>query len=150
MANDIRKDPYRGFNFRVELDNTTVAAFRECSGLSVSTDPVDYREGTDKSLSVRKLTGLCKNNNITLKRGFTDSQDLFVWYKNIQTGTKQDRRNGAVVLQDEQHNSVLRWEFENGWICKWEGPSINATSNDVAIESIEICHEGLNFKSVTS
>ena len=72
----------------------------------------------------------------------TDNQDLWNWYKNIVNGI-EDRRNGAIVLQDEEHNDVLRWQFENGWICKWEGPSMNATSNDVAIENIEICHEGV-------
>ena len=142
MATATRVDPYRGFNFRVELDNTSVAAFRECGGLTLTTDAVDYREGTDLPLSVRKLTGLRKHANIMMKRGYSPNEDLWKWYKNVINGVS-DRRNGAIVLQDEQHNEVLRWEFENGWICKWEGPAMNATSNDVAIESIEICHEGL-------
>ncbi len=140
MATGDRKDPYRGFNFLVQLDNTPVAAFRECGGLTLNTDPVDYREGTDTWLSVRKLPGLRKFTNITLKRGITDNQDLWNWYLNILNGV-DDRRNGSIVLQDEQHNRVLSWNFQNGWICKWEGPAMNATSNDVAIESIEICHE---------
>jgi len=139
-----RVDPYRGFNFRVELDNTAVASFRECSGLSMTTDAVDYREGTDIPLSVRKLTAIRKFVNIVLKVGITQNKDLWNWYKNILNGIA-DRRNGAIVLQDEEHNDVLRWQFENGWICKWEGPSMNATSNDVAIESIEICHERLEL-----
>ncbi|MGA2086545.1 MAG: phage tail protein [Terracidiphilus sp.] len=144
MATGVRNDPYRGFNFRVELDNTSVAAFRECSGLTLNTDPVDYREGTDSWLSVRKLPGLRKYTNITLKRGFTDNQDLWQWYLNILNGV-DDRRNGAIVLQDETHTDKLRWEFQNGWICKWEGATMNATSNDVAIETIEICHERLEL-----
>jgi phage tail-like protein len=139
-----RVDPFRGYNFRVELDNTSVASFRECGGLTATTDSVDYREGKDTPLSVRKLTGLRKFTNITLKRGYTTNQDLWKWYKNILNGVT-DRRNGAIVLQDEQHNDVLRWNFENGWICKWEGPGMNATSNDVAIESIEICHERIEL-----
>ena len=140
MATTARVDPYRGYNFRIEMDQTSVASFRECSGLSMTTDPVDYREGTDTPLSVRKLTGLRKFTNITLKRGFTQNEDLWKWYKNILNGVA-DRRNGAVVLQDEQHNDVLRWNFTNAWIAKWEGATMNATSNDVAIESIEICPE---------
>jgi phage tail-like protein len=139
-----RTDPFRGYNFRVELDNTSVAGFRECGGLTATTDSVDYREGTDIPLSVRKLTGLRKFANITLKRGWTANEDLWNWYKNVLNGV-EDRRNGAIVLQDEEHNDVLRWNFENGWICKWEGPSVNAASNDVAIESIEICHERLEL-----
>ena len=74
MATATRVDPYRGFNFRVELDNTSVAAFRECGGLTLTTDAVDYREGTDVPLSVRKLTGLRKYTNITMKRGYNAEQ----------------------------------------------------------------------------
>jgi phage tail-like protein len=146
MAAGVRNDPYRGFNFRIELDNTSVASFRECSGLTLNTDPVDYREGTDSWLSVRKLPGLRKYANITLKRGFTDNKDLWQWYLNILNGV-DDRRNGAIVLQDETHTDKLRWEFQNGWICKWEGATMNATSNDVAIETIEICHERIELAS---
>jgi phage tail-like protein len=135
-----RDDPYRGFNFRIELDDATVAEFSECSGLTFDTDPVEYREGTDILLHVRKLTGLRKFGNIALKRGFTDNTELWDWYKMVLNGVPK-RRNGAVVLQDEEHSDVLRWEFERGWICKWEGPSLNATSNDVVIESVEICVE---------
>lgn len=140
----MRVDPLHGFNFRVEIDKTSVASFRECGGLTATTDSVDYREGKDVSLNPRKLPALSKVTNITLKRGWTTNQDLWKWYKNILNGVP-DRRNGAIVLQDEQHNDVLRWNFENGWICKWEGPAMNATSNDVAIESIEICHERLEL-----
>lgn len=140
MATGERKDPFRGFNFQVQIDNSSVAGFRECSGLSFTTDPVEYREGTDKPLHPRKLTAMRKFANISLKRGMTDSKELWNWYKNVLNG-KTDRRDGAIVLKDEEHNEVMRWKFENGWICKWEGPSMNATSNDVAIESIEICVE---------
>lgn len=144
MATSPRVDPLRGFNFRIELDNTSVASFREASGLSLNTDPVDYREGTDNWLSVRKLPGLRKHETIKLKRGHTPNKDLWNWYLNILNGV-DDRRNGAIVLQDEQHHDVLRWQFQNGWITKWEGATMNATSNDVAIESIEIVHEHIEL-----
>jgi len=142
MPTDQRTDPYRSFNFRIEIDGLTVGSFSECSGLTFDVDPVEYREGTDIPLHVRKLTGLRKFANIALKRGFTENKQLWEWYKNVLNGIP-DRRNGSVVLQDEspERNDVLRWNFENGWICKWEGPTFNASSNDVAIESIEICVE---------
>jgi phage tail-like protein len=140
MAIGDRKDPYRGFNFRLELGTSAVAGFRECSGLSFTSDPVEYREGTDVPLHSRKLPAQTKFANLALKRGITANKDLFKWYKTVVDGAPE-RRDGAVVLQDEQHNDVLRWNFENGWICKWEGPMMNATTNDVAIESIEICVE---------
>jgi phage tail-like protein len=145
MATGDRKDPYRDFNFRVEIDNATVAGFRECSGLTFNTDPVEYREGTDIPLHPRKLMGLRKFANIVLKRGFTDNKEMWTWYRNILNGVP-DRRNGSIVLQDEQHNDVLRWNFDNSWICKWEGPMFNATSNDVAIESIELCVERVELE----
>ncbi len=145
MATGDRNDPYRGFNFRVEIDNTAVAAFSEASGLTFDVDPVEYREGTEKQLHVRKLTGLRKFANIALKRGFTDNKELWEWYKEVLNGTVE-RRDGAVVLVDEDSADVLRWNFEEGWICKWEGPAMNATSNDVAIESIEICVERVELE----
>jgi phage tail-like protein len=140
-----RKDPLHGYNFEVQIDGTGVAGFRECGGLSFTADPVDYREGTDKALHVRKLTGLRKFANITLKGGITDNKELWTWYKNILNG-KSDRRNGAIVLRNEEHQNVLRWNFENGWICKYEGPNLNATNNDVAVQSIEICVERVELE----
>lgn len=145
MPTGERVDPYRGFNFRVQIDNTDVAAFSEASGLTFDVDPVEYREGTDLPLHVRKLTGLRKFANIALKRGITENKDLWDWYKDVLDGSVE-RRNGAVILLDEDRNEVLRWNFEGGWICKWEGPSMNATSNDVAIESIEICVERVELE----
>ena len=117
-----RNDPYRGFNFEVQIDKTPVAAFREAGGLSFTTEPVEYREGTDGPLHARKLTGLRKFGDVTLKRGFTQNHDLWNWYKNILNGV-EDRRDGAIVLQDELHNPVLRWEFKNAWIKKWTAPA---------------------------
>jgi phage tail-like protein len=146
MPTGDRVDPYKGFNFRIELDNSAVAGFREASGLTFNTDPVEYREGTDRFLHPRKLTGLRKFANITLRRGITDNRELWLWYLDVLNGRPDFRRNGAIVLQDEEHNDVLRWNFENGWICNWEGPSFNATSNDVAIEKIDICIERVELE----
>jgi phage tail-like protein len=79
-----------------------------------------------------------------LKRGFTTSRTLWLWRLNIINGVA-DRRNGSVVLRDELRNRVVEWHFEQGWISKYEGPALNAKGNDVAIESIEIVHEGLRI-----
>ncbi len=145
MATGDRVDPYRGYNFRLEIDNTSVAGFSECGGLTFDTDPVDYREGTDPRLSVRKLRGLSKFTNISLKRGYTQNKDLWNWYKTILNGAVE-RRNGAVVLQDETHNDVLRWNWSDGWIAKYEGPAFNAHTNDVSIEHIEIVVEHVELQ----
>ena len=142
MATGTRNDPYRAFNFRVEIDGLTVGAFSECSGLASDGDAVDYREGTDFALTVRKLPGLRKYSNITLKRGYTQNNELWRWYRNIVNGVA-DRRDGSIVLMDEERKDVLRWNFTSGWINKIEAPSFKANGNEVAMESIEIVHEGL-------
>lgn len=144
MPTGERTDPYRTFNFRIEIDNLTLGSFSECSGLSTDGDAVEYREGTDMVNTVRKLVGLRKYANVTLKRGYIQNTELWDWYQNISNGIP-DRRNGTIILMDENHHDVLRWELENVWINKIEGPSLNATGNEVAIETVELVHEGVTL-----
>lgn len=144
MATGDRRDPFRSFNFRVELDGITRAGFRECSGLDASQDPIEYREGTE-GLTARKLPGLNKYSNITLKWGMTDDTEMWDWRKKAITG-KVERKNGSIVLLDEAGEEKLRWNFREAWPTKWTGPSFNATGNEVAIESLEITHEGLELQ----
>jgi phage tail-like protein len=136
-----RKDPWKGFNFRVEVGGIQRAGFREASGLDAAQDPTEYREGTDK-LTARKLPGLNKYSNISLKWGVTDDKELWEWRKKAIEG-KVERQDGFIVLLDDAGQEKLRWSFSDGWPTKWTGPSFNATSNDVAIETLEIAHEGL-------
>ena len=117
MALAKRVDPYRGFNFLVEIDGTTVAGFREVSGLTFNVDPVEYREGSDPANHVRKLPALNKYANTVLKRGLTQDRQLWEMYRTVLVGNMQ-RRNGAIILRDEQGNEVLRWVFRQAWICK--------------------------------
>jgi phage tail-like protein len=145
MSTDKRNDPFRSYNFEVQIEGTPVGAFSEVSGLSAEGDPVEYREGIDPANTVRKLVGLRKYTNLTFKRGYTQSDILWRWYANIANGLP-DRRNGSVVLRDEAHRPVLRWNFENAWLNKIEGPSFNASGNEVSIESCELCHEGLTME----
>jgi phage tail-like protein len=141
MAVAERIDPVRAYNFKVQLDGVTVAGFREVSGLSFTTDVVEYREGTDQPLHPRKLRGIRKFANIVCKKGMTNNKELFNWYKQTLNGDPKDRKNGAVILTDEEHKQIQRWNFDNAWITKWEGPMLNATANDVAVETIEIAVE---------
>jgi phage tail-like protein len=149
MATDDRIDPFRTFNFVVDIDNTTVAGFSEVSGLTAEGDPVEYREGADLENHVRKLTGLRKYANLTFKRGYTKDDTLWKWYAAIAAG-ENDRRAVTVTLQDEAHRSVMRWSAEGAWINKIEAPSFNATGNEVAIESMELCHEKLTLELESS
>jgi len=136
-----RTDPYRGFNFLVEIDGITQAGFQECSGLDSQTATIDYREGGDP-FHQRKLSGLNSFSPISLKRGITDSDELWKWRQTVVEG-RTDRRNGSIVLLDERGAEKLRWNFSQAWPSKWTGPSFNATGNAVAVETLEIVHEEL-------
>ncbi len=138
-------DPYLSFNFRIEIDGVPSAGFSECGGLTAIGDVVEYREGTDLSPTVRKLVGLQKYSNITLKRGYTQNMELWDWYKNIANGNAE-RRNCSIILMNEERQDVLRWHVKNAWIKKIDGPSLRASGNEVAFESIELAHEGLTLE----
>ena len=135
-------DPYRGFKFKVQIDGITKAGFREVSGLDAGTDAVDYREGDGTTM--RKLAGLQKFSNITLKRGITTDQDLWKWRSMVMDGKIKDaRKNGQIILIDDEGKEAAEWTFTDGWPTKWTGPTFNATANEVAIDTLEITHEGL-------
>ena len=141
MAPPQRDDPYKAFNFIVEIDGIARAGFSEVSGLESETDVIEYRVGSESN-TVRKLPGLTKYANIVLRRGVTQDADLWNWRKTVVDGNV-DRRSGSIILLDDDRTEVLRWNFFNGWVSKWEGPALNASENEVAIETIEIAHEGL-------
>ena len=136
-----RNDPFKAYNFLIEIDGIARAGFRECSGLDSTQDPIEYREGGE-ALTVRKLPGLNKYSNISLKWGTTSDAELWDWRKKAQDG-QVERKNGSIVLIDDVGNEQVRWNFREGWPTKWTGPSFNATGNEVAIETLELAHEGV-------
>ena len=142
-----RPDPYRQFRFRVEIDGITQASFSECSLGDTTTDPVEYREGDEPPVS-RKLSGLTKYGNISLKWGITDSMDLYDWRQQIiDTGAEGARKNMSIILIDEAGNDKARWDMVRAWPTKYDNPTLSAKGNEVAIETLEIVHEG--FKRVS-
>ena len=141
MPTGQRVDPYRGYRFLVEIDGITQAGFQEVSGLDVTTDSVDYREGSDPA-HVRKLPGMNRYANITLRRGITDSDELWQWRSTAIEG-RAERRNGSIILLDDAGTERLRWNFFNAWPSRWTGPAFNASSTAVAIETLEITPEEL-------
>ena len=134
-----RVDPYLNFNFRVEIGGIQVAAFHECSGLDSSIDVIEHREGGGP---IRKLPGNTKFSNIVLKRGVTDNHDLYDRHRRCIDG-QIERTNGSIILMDRADQEVARWNFEQAWPAKWVGPSLTAEGNDVAIETLELAHEGI-------
>jgi phage tail-like protein len=135
-----RVDPYKNFNFRVEIDGLTVAGFSECSGLETEVSVIDYREGGD--FLVRKLPGLAKVGDVTLKRGITKSNDLQNWHRNVLNGVA-DRKNVVVILMDDARTPVVVWKLFDAFPRKWEGPTLRAQGNEIAIEALVLSCEGL-------
>lgn len=106
---------------------------------------IEYRTGADAT-TVRRLPGLTRYANVVLERGLTKDLSLWNWRQSVVNG-KPDRRSGSIVLLDEAGQEVLRWNFHRGWPARWEGPALNAKANEVAIETLEIAHEGLELAS---
>ena len=134
-------DPQGNFNFHVEIDGISRAAFHEATGLDSSIDVIEHREG-GWNLSPRKLPGLTKHSNIVLKWGFSVDRELIDWHQKV-VGGEIDRRDGSIVLLDRRGQEVARWNFTRAWPAKYDGPNFNAEGNDVAIESLELAHEGI-------
>ena len=137
-----RNDPFAQFNFLVVIDDITVAGFTELSGMVMDSEVIEYREGSDQFSGKRKLPGLSKFGAFTLKTGITMNQDLWAWRKTTIDGATQ-RKNGAIILLDESRNAACRWEFFEAWVSKYEGPALNASTNEAAVESVEITAENV-------
>lgn len=138
-----RKDPYRSCRFLLEISGITQAGFREVTIPDTTQDPIEYREGNEPP-TVRKIPGLIKYGNVSLKWGVTDSMDLYNWRKQVEQGKMKDaRRNVAIIIMDEEGNNKARWEFKEAWPTKYDAPDLNATGADIAIETLEIAHEGM-------
>ena len=136
------KNPYSAFNFIVEVDGAEIAAFQEVSGLDSENTPIEYREGADTFLTPRKQPGLMKYGNITLKRGITQNPELVTWLVATESGDVE-RRTVSIVLLDELRQEAVRWNLREAWASKWMGPDLKANASEMAIETLEITHEGL-------
>lgn len=144
MATGDRDIPYGNQRFRLEVDRLTLGAFTEVTGLEPGGQVMEYRNGTDPNW-VLKIPGLRTFENLTLKRGMTQNKELWIWFGNITNGTK-DYRDGSIILMDEAQNDVLRWNFRQAWPNRIIGPAMNATGNEIAMESVELCHYGLHIE----
>lgn len=136
-----RNDPYRNFRFRVEMEGIQQAGFSEVSGFEASLDVIEYREGNEV-ITPRKLPGLAKYGNITLKWGATDSLDLFDWMQSCIEGTVE-RKTVTIIAIDEEGGDVATWQVIEAWPVKYSAPSFNGTGSEVAIEFVELAHEGM-------
>jgi phage tail-like protein len=138
------KDPLVSAWFGIEFQNQVAGAFREMSGMGSENEVVEYKaSGPDGKFVIQKVPGRMKWNNITLKRGITDSVDMWKWRKMVEDGDViKARKNGSVVMFDTTGKEVARWNFINAWPSKLTGPTANAGNNEVGIEELELTHEG--------
>lgn len=134
--------PLPKFHFQVEWGGASIG-FTEVSGLDVQTDPIEYRDGASPEYTKTKMPGMQKYSNITLKRGtFQGDNDFFVWWNTVALNTIE-RRNVTISLLNESHEPVVVWKVKNAWPIKVQSTDLKADGNEVAIETIELAHEGL-------
>jgi phage tail-like protein len=147
----LRALPYAQFNFLVDLGTGQTdgpeAGFQECSGISMSVDVIEYRNGNDKENSPRKLTGLARVSNVTLKRGIIGSLSLYNWINQIRNGDSGALRNVTIQLQNEDHTAiVMTWKLLRARIIKHTSGPLNAKGTDVAIEELTLAYERLELE----
>jgi phage tail-like protein len=137
--------PLPVFHYQVEWGGTS-AGFSEVSGLTMENQPIEYRDGLMKESSPVKMPGLQKFSNVTLKRGIVNGDNQFFEWLNSVALNKIERRDVTVSLLNENHEPVVIWKIKKAWPVKLEGPGLKAAGNEVAVESIEIAHEGLTVE----
>ena len=140
------RDQYnQQYRFRVKIDGLDgVTDFRQVDGLNVQLEVVELYEGGENSRH-HKLVGGTRYSNLVFRRGTTDSLDVFNWIKET-IGGKVTRRNGSIGALSQAGDPVCRWDFKNAWPCRYEGPDFAAGEDDLAIEAIELAHDGFEMK----
>jgi phage tail-like protein len=151
-------DPLANFRFSLELDQVRVAGFAECSGLQLETKVLEYKEGGNNSTTLKFPEG-SSYGNITLKRGLSKSNELVNWQVDVATGSfSKNKRPSlidknptpgpkvAITLLNEKGDAIKSWNLVRPIPVKWVGPDFKASGNEVAIESLEIAHEGFKVQ----
>ena len=141
----MEKYPLPVFHYEVGWGGTNVG-FSEVSGLTMETDPIDYRHGADKEFTKIRMSGLKKYSNITLKRGILEGDNEFYDWLNMTKMNEPDRRDLTISLLNESHEPVRTWKVTQAWPLKVEGPGLKADDNSVAIETVELAHEGIKME----
>lgn len=139
-----QKDPLVAAYFGVDFQNGVVGAFRECTGLGSESQVVEYRatDQSGKPILIRE-PGTMKYNDIVLKRGITESMDMWQWRKQVEDGDISGaRRSGTITLYNQKGEAVARWNITDAWPSKLNGPTYDAKTNEVAVEELTITHHG--------
>lgn len=147
----LRDRPYVQFNFLVDLGNGNTegpeAGFQEVSGIGMEVTVAEYRNGNERENAVRKITGLNKTTDVTLKRGVIGSLNLYQWLNDIRNGSQNAMRTVTIQLQNEDHSSVVQtWKLMRARIIKHTSGPMNATGTDVAMEELVLAYERLEME----
>lgn len=144
-----RNDPFANFNFRVEIDGIITASFREVTGLESHIEVIEFREGTDRNFPTRKLPGKVSYSNIVLKYGVTNDVALFKWHMDWAKGAASAQRSNArITLQDREGKPLRAWLVHEAWPAVYKAPTFNAEDHEIAIETIELAHEGIELANI--
>lgn len=145
-------DPMPLFKFWVELENIVVAEFKECSGLNIEREVEQYKEGGVNHY-IHILPGRVKYTNIVLKHGLADpetSTKLWKWFLEGLHNGKVKRINFSILLHDVSGKVVKRWHVRNAYPVKWQGPQFNTDTSQVAIETLELAHHGIELEETAA
>ena len=138
--------PVSKFHYQVEWGGSKIG-FTEVTGLEVSTEVIEYRDGASREYHKIKMPGMQKFGNITMKRGtFIGDNEFYNWWNTVALNTI-DRRNLIISLLNEKHEPVIVWKVKNAWPVKVQSTDLKADGNEVAIETIEVAHEGLTIQN---
>jgi phage tail-like protein len=148
--NNFQKEPFATYSFYLEIDGITEAVFREASGIGSTSEVIESRHSTkDGKVVVKKTPGNLKWDDLSLKRGFTTDMKLYEWRGKVEAGkVNEARKHGSLTVYSAEGTPLAKWSFLNAWPSKLSGPTLNATSNEIAVEEITIVHEGMTREAV--
>jgi phage tail-like protein len=139
--------PFKKYNYEVQIDGVKVAGFSEVSAPDITVDPIEYREGNFPVLNAGKQPGIVKYGNVTLKWGLTTDTSLYKWLNEAELGGGADitkiQKTVVISLHDDKQKEIAKWTIINAWPTKYTAPDLNAAANEVAIEQLELVHEGI-------
>jgi phage tail-like protein len=137
-------NPLTSFHYAVEVQGVVKGLFTECSGLGSEHEVIEHKVVEDGKQFIMKIPGRLKWENITLKRGITDNQDIWKWRKQVEDGDVENaRKSGSISMLDQQLKPVARWDFDRAWPVKVSGPQMKSDSNEIGVEELTIAHERL-------
>lgn len=142
----MRDRPYTGFNFIVEIGGEPAGGFQEVSGLSIDVDVIEYRSGSDKVNSLRRMPGLHRVNEITLKRGVMGTTHLFKWIQDVSDGVWQPSALAIRLLPEDHSDPAMVWILRNCWPARYACGPLDARKSAILMEELVLTAEGLTIE----